>query len=179
MAYDDRFSLVLVGSSGKGGATLLRRNYGEGVENLATGEYYWLDGNCYIFAEDSDVEVPIDVGHEIQKEKKAIIDDDGNAIEEEEDVATEHEDREERELAYYQKHYKGWDRLVLLPVEQIKLTTFNFTDKEIIELIPSDRDKTLIEQASVSGTDPVITVGKSTGGAIGFGELDPAHIFEM
>jgi hypothetical protein len=36
---------VLVGSSGKGGATPLRRNYGEGVENLATGEYYWLDGN--------------------------------------------------------------------------------------------------------------------------------------
>lgn len=45
MAYDDRFNLVLVGSSGKGGATLLRRNFGEGVENLATGEYYWLDGN--------------------------------------------------------------------------------------------------------------------------------------
>ncbi|MGO8756689.1 MAG: acetylxylan esterase [Terracidiphilus sp.] len=45
MAFDPRFDLVLVGSSGKGGATLLRRNFGEGVENLATGEYYWFAGN--------------------------------------------------------------------------------------------------------------------------------------
>ncbi len=45
MAFDQRFAMVLVGSSGKGGATPLRRNYGEGLENLATGEYYWMDGN--------------------------------------------------------------------------------------------------------------------------------------
>ena len=45
MAFDPRFAMVLVGSSGKGGATLLRRNFGEGVENLATGEYYWMVGN--------------------------------------------------------------------------------------------------------------------------------------
>jgi hypothetical protein len=45
MAFDQRFAMVLVGSSGKGGATLLRRNFGEGVENLATGEYYWMAGN--------------------------------------------------------------------------------------------------------------------------------------
>ena len=34
MAFDQRFAMVLVGSSGKGGATLLRRNYGEAVESL-------------------------------------------------------------------------------------------------------------------------------------------------
>ncbi len=45
MAYDQRFAMVLVGSSGKGGATLLRRNFGEGVENLTGGEYYWMAGN--------------------------------------------------------------------------------------------------------------------------------------
>ncbi|MGA2570051.1 MAG: acetylxylan esterase [Terracidiphilus sp.] len=45
MAFDPRFAMVLVGSSGKGGATLLRRNFGEGVENLATGEYYWMAGD--------------------------------------------------------------------------------------------------------------------------------------
>ena len=45
MAFDPRFAMVLVGSSGKGGATLLRRNFGEAVENLATGEYYWMAGN--------------------------------------------------------------------------------------------------------------------------------------
>jgi hypothetical protein len=45
MAFDERFAMVLVGSSGKGGATLLRRNYGEAVESLTGGEYYWMAGN--------------------------------------------------------------------------------------------------------------------------------------
>jgi len=45
MAFDQRFAVVLVGSSGKGGATLLRRNWGEAVENLTGGEHYWMAGN--------------------------------------------------------------------------------------------------------------------------------------
>jgi hypothetical protein len=45
MAFDQRFAMVLVGSSGKGGATLLRRNFGEAVENLTGGGYYWMAGN--------------------------------------------------------------------------------------------------------------------------------------
>ncbi len=46
MAYDRRFAVVLVGSSGEGGAKLHRRNWGEAVENLtATGEYHWMAGN--------------------------------------------------------------------------------------------------------------------------------------
>ena len=45
MAFDPRFAVVLVGSSGKGGATLLRRNFGEAVENLTSGEDYWMAGN--------------------------------------------------------------------------------------------------------------------------------------
>jgi hypothetical protein len=46
MAFEDRFAMVLVGSSGKGGATLQRRNFGEAVENLTgTGEYHWMAGN--------------------------------------------------------------------------------------------------------------------------------------
>lgn len=46
MAYDPRFAVVLVGSSGEGGAKLHRRNWGEAVENLTgTGEYHWMAGN--------------------------------------------------------------------------------------------------------------------------------------
>ncbi|MGD0342128.1 MAG: acetylxylan esterase, partial [Bacteroidales bacterium] len=46
LAFEDRFALALVGSSGKGGATLHRRNFGEAVESLtATGEYHWMVGN--------------------------------------------------------------------------------------------------------------------------------------
>ncbi|MFL6415420.1 MAG: acetylxylan esterase [Bryobacteraceae bacterium] len=46
MAFDGRFAVVLIGSSGEGGAKLHRRNWGEAVESLtATGEYHWMAGN--------------------------------------------------------------------------------------------------------------------------------------
>ncbi|MFO7932513.1 MAG: acetylxylan esterase [Bacteroidales bacterium] len=45
LAFEQRFAFGLIGSSGKGGATLHRRNYGEAVENLTGGEYYWMAGN--------------------------------------------------------------------------------------------------------------------------------------
>jgi hypothetical protein len=46
MAFDTRFAVALVGSSGEGGAKLHRRNFGEAVENLtAAGEYHWMAGN--------------------------------------------------------------------------------------------------------------------------------------
>jgi hypothetical protein len=46
MAYDTRFAVVLVGSSGEGGAKPHRRNFGEAVENLTgSSEYHWMAGN--------------------------------------------------------------------------------------------------------------------------------------
>ncbi len=46
MAYDQRFAIALVGSSGEGGAKLSRRNWGELVENLTgSGEFHWMAGN--------------------------------------------------------------------------------------------------------------------------------------
>ncbi len=46
MAFDTRFAVVLVGSSGEGGAKLHRRNWGEAVESLTgSGEYHWMAGN--------------------------------------------------------------------------------------------------------------------------------------
>jgi hypothetical protein len=46
MAFDQRFAMVLVGSSGEGGAKPHRRNFGEAVESLtAAGEYHWMAGN--------------------------------------------------------------------------------------------------------------------------------------
>ena len=46
MAFDPRFSVGLIGSSGAGGAKLLRRNFGERLENLtSSGEYHWFAPN--------------------------------------------------------------------------------------------------------------------------------------
>ena len=46
LAFEQRFAVGLIGSSGKGGATLERRVFGEAVESLTgTGEYHWMAGN--------------------------------------------------------------------------------------------------------------------------------------
>ena len=46
MAYDQRFAIGFIGSSGEGGRKLHRRNFGELVENLTgSGEYHWMAGN--------------------------------------------------------------------------------------------------------------------------------------
>ncbi len=46
MAFEPRFAVVLVGSSGEGGAKPHRRNFGEAVENLTgSGQYHWMAGN--------------------------------------------------------------------------------------------------------------------------------------
>ena len=72
MAYDQRFAVVLIGSSGEGGVKLHRRNFGESVENL-TGrtEYHWMAGNFLKYgAEESTfgrrtaADIPVDA-HEL------------------------------------------------------------------------------------------------------------------
>ena len=46
LAFEPRFAVALVGSSGEGGAKLHRRNFGEAVESLTgSGEYHWMAGN--------------------------------------------------------------------------------------------------------------------------------------
>jgi len=51
MAYDPRFAVAYVSSSGTGGAKILRRNFGELVENIAgTSEYHWMAGNFLKYA---------------------------------------------------------------------------------------------------------------------------------
>jgi (4-O-methyl)-D-glucuronate---lignin esterase len=50
-AYEPRFAIGFIGSSGEGGAKLHRRNFGELVENVAsTGEYHWMAGNFLKYA---------------------------------------------------------------------------------------------------------------------------------
>jgi hypothetical protein len=51
MAYDQRFAIAFISSSGEGGAKLHRRNWGELVENVAMpNEYHWMAGNFLKYA---------------------------------------------------------------------------------------------------------------------------------
>ena len=44
-AFDPRVAAGFIGSSGEGGVKLHRHIFGEAVENLAGGEFYWMAGN--------------------------------------------------------------------------------------------------------------------------------------
>jgi hypothetical protein len=51
MAFDPRFAIAYISSSGEAGAKLFRRNFGEQLGNLAgTGEYHWMAGNFLAYA---------------------------------------------------------------------------------------------------------------------------------
>lgn len=68
LAFEPRFALGLIGSSGAGGAKPHRRNFGEAVENLTgSGEYHWLAGNFLkygaeeaVFGSKSAGDLPVD-----------------------------------------------------------------------------------------------------------------------
>jgi lysophospholipase L1-like esterase len=46
LAFDERFAMGLIASSGAGGTKPFRRNFGESLENLAgSGGYHWMAGN--------------------------------------------------------------------------------------------------------------------------------------
>jgi hypothetical protein len=51
MAYEPRYAMGFIGSSGMGGAALHRRRVGELLENVAgSGEYHWMAGNYIKYA---------------------------------------------------------------------------------------------------------------------------------
>jgi len=51
MAYDSRFAIAFVSSSGEGGVKVHRRNWGELAENVAApNEYHWMAGNFLKYA---------------------------------------------------------------------------------------------------------------------------------
>jgi hypothetical protein len=66
MAYDPRFAIAYVSSSGEGGAKLYRHVFGEQVGNVAaTNEYHWMAGNFLHYAGPKNPgDMPID-NHEL------------------------------------------------------------------------------------------------------------------
>jgi hypothetical protein len=70
MAYEPRFAVAYINSSGAGGASLARRRFGEQLENIAGGgEAHWMAGNYIRYAELSPnlvtpADMPVDM-HEL------------------------------------------------------------------------------------------------------------------
>ena len=66
MAYDQRFAIAYISSSGEAGAKLFRRNFGEQIGNVTgTGEYHWMAGNFLKYAGPlTENDLPVDA-HEL------------------------------------------------------------------------------------------------------------------
>ena len=66
MAYEPRLAVAFVSSSGAGGAKIMRRTYGELLENVAApSEYHWMAGNFLKYAGPLTVnDLPVDA-HEL------------------------------------------------------------------------------------------------------------------
>ena len=95
--------------------------------------------NCTFFAEDGTVEIPQTIGYTKVQHKESFITDAGDAVEKTHVEWEEKDNKDDAELAYYQKHYKGWDKLIVLPIDQVSIKSFSFTDKVKVELIPSTK----------------------------------------
>jgi len=70
-AFDERIAVGLIGSSGEGGVKLHRHIFGEAVENLTGGGYYWMAGNFIkygasdaVFGPKTAADLPVD-SHEL------------------------------------------------------------------------------------------------------------------
>jgi len=116
----------------------------------ATHEY-WLHGNCFIFAEDHDLTdgVPEGLFSDIEEEEVGEIDYAGRATKKkvQKVVPKPDSDRAKNVRKFVQDNYDGWQRLQILPPEQVKLEVFQYTNKTKMELIPSEKDRLLVLKA--------------------------------
>jgi len=115
--------------------------------------HYWLDGSVAVFAEDSEVPIPENLGYSTEVRTASVILDDGTPVERPVRVRVAQPDKEQQEFLHYQKNYKGWSRLVVLPIDHVKLTSFDFSDRVKVELIPSERDRSLVQKAEMGDLD--------------------------
>jgi hypothetical protein len=97
-----------------------------------------LIGVVNIWCEDANEEMPRD----IREEEVRTLQEDGEAVEEWQIRG----DADDRAVAWLKKNYKGWTSVRVLPPEQIKMQSFNFTDERIFELIPDSKTQAIIEK---------------------------------
>lgn len=112
---------------------------------------YWLNGLAFIFAEDHDLsdEIPDSLAFEEVEEEFVELDVVNRPVKKVEKklVPVNEEQVENNIKEYIKKNYKGWQRLQILPPEQVKMEVFQYTDRSIMQLIPSEKDKNLILKA--------------------------------
>lgn len=116
----------------------------------ATHEY-WLHGIVFIFAEDHDLvpEIPKELVVDTVQETLEGVDWAGrpNSNTTERKTVKPDEELWKNITEFVQENYQGWQRLQILPPEQVKTEVFQYTNRMKMELIPSDKDKMVVLKA--------------------------------
>lgn len=116
----------------------------------ATHEY-WLNGNAYIFCEDHDLTESLtdDLVADISEEEIGVVDWAGRSgiKSEKKKKLKPKSERNEAVHKMVSEKYEGWQRLQILPPEQVKTEVFQYTNKTTMELIPSAKDKMVVLKA--------------------------------
>jgi intein/homing endonuclease len=116
---------------------------------------YFLVGECISFAEDQEVEIPKEILVDMHKEEIETLDYAGRP-QKKIQILEEPKPPSEQIKAmkdYVAKHYEGFQRITILPPEQVRLETFQYTNKVKMELIPSDKDRTVLLKAKQGDPD--------------------------
>lgn len=107
----------------------------------ATREYYVI-GEAFLFAEDHDPEPPESL---YTTEERHINSATGEVTVRKVEAANADEIKKD----FYEEHYKGWERVILLPPDQVQIDTYQFTHEYTVELIPDEKTKGLVRAASM------------------------------
>jgi hypothetical protein len=117
----------------------------------ATHEY-WLHGNVFLFVEDHDLSdsIPPELLNHVEHEEVGEVDWAGNTSRRQVTKLTPKpdSDRVSNIRKFVAEKYQGWQRIQILPPEQVKLEIFQYTNKGKMELIPSEKDRLLVLKAS-------------------------------
>ena len=123
---------------------------------------YWLHGNVFIFCEDHDLtgEMPENLMPDSQSPDGVRPEEQDTGEEQEEsseelseelsEESSEDDVKNERSRAiqkFVEGKYEGWQRLQILPPEQVKLEIFQYTNRVQMELIPSEKDRLAVLKA--------------------------------
>lgn len=111
------------------------------LQRLLEITHEWnLIGEVYPFLEDTNPEMPREVREQLIREITA----EDELIERWEVYA----DADEREVKWLNQNYKGWTAVRCLPPEQVRVESFPFTDKKLVELVIDSKTKAIINQAN-------------------------------
>lgn len=121
---------------------------------------YWLHGNVFIFCEDHDLtdEIPENLLTDEKEEEIGRVEYSGETSIERtvKKVPKPEAERSKAIQDFVREKYNGWQKLQILPPEQVKLEIFQYTNRVKMELIPSEKDRLVVLKAQ-DGDDPEAT----------------------